>query len=454
MTRLRSRQQGVSLIEAVVAVGVMAFGMLALVGVQATLHGSSDLSRQRTEAMRIAQETMESYRGYAAMDGTADKIDYAEIQTLPRAAFGSADSAYDGRLNTTFFLTVTAPDVANSSRMRPVAVTVDWTDRNSQVQAVELRSLISGVPPELAGSFAIPPAREPWAAPLGRHRAIPPQAKALPNTGQSVFKPPQRGDHQVAWVFNNVTGLVTGVCEVDQASTTQSLTAEDVADCSNNTTAQLVSGFVRFAAGEPTVDMAEGETEAEAKARAKTKAEAKAKTEAEEPHGGTLNLDMVLTLTTAHPQAPDCFDDATRNAATAATRREVSYYCLVYSNDARTWAGRTRIAPRAFEDGAPWVIADTGAGNFKVCRYTPLVQDAGERNIDHPLDYTAAGSAPGAGLTNQNFLVMVAAVGIKDKEGNLVYAAVDCPTEVPPEGDLFNSNTRPHQTGIAPYDNP
>lgn len=420
MKRLRTRQQGVSLIEAVVAVGVMAFGMLALVGVQTTLHGSSDLSRQRTEAMRIAQETMESYRGYAAMDGTADKIDYAEIQTLPRAAFGSADSAYDGRLNTTFFLTVTAPDVANSSRMRPVAVTVDWTDRNSQVQAVELRSLISGVPPELAGSFAIPPAREPWAAPLGRHRAIPPQAKALPNTGQSVFKPPQRGDHQVAWVFNNVTGLVTGVCEVDEASTTQSLTAEDVADCSNNTTAQLVSGFVRFAAGEPTV------------------------AEAETPGGGTLNLSVVLSLSTQHPADPVCFDDASRNAATAAARREVSYYCLVYSNEARTWAGRTRIAPRAFEDGAPWVIA-AGAGNFKVCRYTRLAHDAldpdaGERNVDHPLDYTEAGSAAGDGLTHQNFLV--------------IGAAFACPTEVPAAGDLFNSNTRLHQTGIAPYDNP
>lgn len=425
MKRLRTGQQGVSLIEAVVAVGVMAFGMLALVGVQTTLHGSSDLARQRTEAMRIAQETMESYRGYAALDGTAGPgNDYAEIVPAARADFGAgADTAYDGRLNTTFSLTVTVPNVANSARMKPVAVTVDWTDRNNQFQAVELRSLISGVPPELAGSLAVPPARGPFAAPWGRHPSIPPQAKLLPGVGVSVFKPPQRGEHHVAWVFNNVSGLVTGVCDVAEESTTDTLTSRDVANCSNNTTAQLVSGFVRFAAGEPTV------------------------AEAEEPTGGALNLDMVLTLTSTHPQAPDCFDDATNNAATAATRREVSYFCLVYSNDARTWAGRTRIAPRAFAEGAPWVIADAGAANFKVCRYTRLAQDAldpdplaGERNIDHPLDYTAAGSAPGAGLTNQNFLVIGAAFG--------------CPTEVPPVGDPFNSNTRPHQTGIAPYTNP
>jgi len=439
MKRLRSRQQGVTLIEAVVAVGVMAFGMLALVGVQATLHGSSDLARQRTEAMRIAQETMEGYRGYAALDGTAGPgNDYAEIVPVARAAFGAASSPYDGRLNTTFSLTVTAPNVANSARMKPVAVTVDWTDRNNQFQAVELRSLISGVPPELAGSFAIPPARVPFAAPWGRHRSIPLQAQSLPGIGLSVFKPPQRGGDRVAWVFNNVTGLVTGVCDVDEASTTQSLTAEDVANCSQNTTAQLVGGFVRFAAGEPgPIDPPPAPPRP---------------TEAEEPTGGTLNLDVVLTLTTAHPQAPDCFDDATSDAATAATRREVSYYCLVYSNEARTWAGRTRIAPRGFENGAPWVIA-AAAANYKVCRYTrlahdALVLDAGERNVDHPLDYIAAGSAAGDGLTNQNFLVIA--------------AAFDCPTEVldPPDPDaqeadlLFNSNTRLHQSGVAPYTNP
>ncbi len=432
MKRLGARQQGVSLIEAVVAVGVMAFGMLALVGVQATLHGSSDLARQRTEAMRIAQETMEGYRSYAALDGPVDPdiFYYADIGTKARAAFGAgADTAYDGRLNTTFSLTITAPAVVNSARMQPVAVTVDWTDRNNQFQAVELRSLISGVPPELAGSLALPPARVAFAAPWGRHRSIPLQAQSLPGIGLSAFRPPQSGGRQVVWMFNNVTGLITGKCELDAARALDSLTDEEIGACSNNTTAQLVSGFVRFAAGEPTV------------------------AEAEEPTGGTLNLDMVLTLTTDHPQAPVCFDDATADAATAAARREVSYYCLVYSNEARTWAGRTRIAPRAFERGAAWVIANAavpGEDRRIVCRYTRLAHDALvldpdtgkplERNVEHPLDYLAAGSAPGDGLTNQNFLV--------------IGAAFACPTEAPAEGDLFNSNTLPHQTGVAPYTNP
>ncbi len=140
MTRRQAgRQRGVSLIEAVVALGVMAFGMLALVGVQATLRSSGDLARQRTEAMRIAQETLESYRAYPALAGTTGQVDFAEITTLARTAFVATGTALESRLNTTFYTTITAPTVTNTAAMKPVAVTVDWTDRSGQFQAVELR---------------------------------------------------------------------------------------------------------------------------------------------------------------------------------------------------------------------------------------------------------------------------------------------------------------------------
>jgi hypothetical protein len=410
-------QRGVSLIEAVVALAVMAFGMLALVGVQTTLRSSGDLGRQRTEAVRIAQETLENYRAYAAMAGTAGTVDFGEIVALDRAAVETEGTFLADRLNTTFFRTVTvAESGGDSPPQKSVRVTIDWTDRAGQFQAVQLGSFIAGLPPELAGALVIPPARSPSAAPGGRNQTIPLLAKALPNTGTSVFKPPQGAGGTVAWVFNNTTGLITGICTVAAGSTTETLTAADVAGCSNNTAAQLISGFVRFANGVPTV------------------------AEAELPSGGTLNLDVVLSLTSLYPSPPVCFDDSVDDAGVAATRRAVSYYCLMYSNAAGTFAGRARIRPLGFGVAAPWTIADVGAGNYKVCRYTPLDADAGPRNIDHPLDYTAAGSRPKASLTNQNFLVI---------------AAVDnCPTEVPAAGDYFNSNTRLHQNGSATYDNP
>lgn len=410
MMRRQARQQGVSLIEAVVALGVMAFGMLALVGVQATLRGSGDLARQRTEAMRIAQETMESYRAYSALSGTAGQLDFGEITTVSRAAFVPTGTALEDRLNTTFYTTITAPTVTNSAAMKPVAVTVDWTDRSNQFQAVELRSLIAGVPPELSGSLALPPSRDPFAAPRGRHRNVPLGAFSLPSTELSVFKPPQGPGGTVAWVFNNVTGILTGICTVSASSTSETIAAADVSSCSNNTTAQLVSGYIRFAGSGSTV------------------------AEAENPTGNIRNLDVVFGLYPAgtYSTPPECFDDATDTTGTLRTGSEVSYYCVVYSNAARSLVGRTRIAPRVYGLGTAWTIG-TGSTDFKVCRYTPLNTQTGTRNIDHPMDYTAAGSRAGASLSNQNFLV--------------VAGTDDCPSE-DPLADLFSSNTLVHQDNV------
>jgi Tfp pilus assembly protein PilV len=415
MMRRQAGQRGVSLIEAIVALGVMAFGMLALVGVQATLRGSSDLARQRTEAMRIAQETMESYRAYNALAGTAGELDFSEITTLTRAAFVPTGTALEDRLNTTFYTTITAPTVANSAAMKPVAVTVDWTDRSNQFQAVELRSLIAGVPPELSGSLALPPSRDPFAAPRGRHRNVPLAAFSLPGTELSVFKPPQGPGGTVAWVFNNLTGLVTGVCTVSASSTSETITATDVASCSSNTTGQLVSGYVRFAGAGALL------------------------AEAENPTGSVKNLDVVFGLypTGTYSSPPECFDDATDDAGVLRAGSEVTYYCLIYSNTARSLEGRTRVIPRDYLSTPAWTIG-TGSTDFKICRYTPLDSETGTRNIDHPLDYTAAGSRPGASLSNQNFLVI---------------AGVDaCPVEYPLT-DFFSSNTLVHQDGAA-YPNP
>ncbi|MDP2008239.1 MAG: hypothetical protein Q8K45_21415 [Rubrivivax sp.] len=423
MMHRRTGQRGVSLIEAVVALGVMAFGMLALVGVQATLRGSGDLSRQRSEAVRIAQETMENYRGYAALAGTSGEIDFAEIVTITRTAVDPADTALEGRLSTTFSSTITAPVLTNSAAMKPVAVTIDWQDRNGQFQSVELRSLVAGVPPELAGSLVLPPSREAFAGPGARHRNVPISAMTLPGVGLSVFKPPRRVSGEVAWIFNNLTGLVTRLCDVDAASTNESLaaslTTSDLAACTS-VTAQLLSGYVRFANGNPTA------------------------AEAESPTGGTLNLNVALHLTsTGHPSPQTtCFDDATNNNVTAGDRREVVYNCLIYSNTARTWSGRLVIEPRDFLNGFEWDIANSaGTSNYKVCRYTPLSTDVDpeDRNVNHPLTYTTTGSAAGAGLTNQNYLVIA--------------AEYTCPTETSTDGDLFNANTLLHQNGTATYFN-
>src|SRR5687768_8847406 len=58
------RLQGFALIEAMVAGLVMAFGMLAIIGLQLSLSRNADFAKSRTEATRLAQEQMEELRSY------------------------------------------------------------------------------------------------------------------------------------------------------------------------------------------------------------------------------------------------------------------------------------------------------------------------------------------------------------------------------------------------------
>lgn len=408
----RCSPRGVSLIEAICALGVMAFGMLAVVGVQVTLRSNADISKQRTEATRLAQRGMENSRGFGQLTANAGNalVEYDEvISTIGAAIVG---------LNAEYTPSRTVP-ADTYPRLKTVVSSVGWTDRSGVAQTVQLYSAIAGISPEVAASLTLPQQSGATLQARGRNPTIPLQAKDL-GSGTSVFVPPQPAMGTVAWVFNNFSGLITGVCNVAAGSTTASLVAADVATCSANTTAQLVSGYLRFAstALQPTA------------------------AEAEAPTFSVLNLNMVLVLTSVGHPAPgsSCFDDSTSDAAVSAGREIVSYFCAVYSNADFTWAGRTRVAPLAMGAGVPWVIAATGAANYKVCRYTTMAGDVGISNAHHPLDYTAAGSKPKASLTNQNFLV--------------ISAAHICPADVASAGDFVNSNTRLHQDSSATYNNP
>jgi Tfp pilus assembly protein PilV len=412
-------RRGVSLIEAICALGVMAFGMLAVVGVQATLRSNADVSKQRSEATRLAQQGMERSRGFGQLAGIAANafVEYDEIISVIELPVPGINASYIPTRN------VAAP---RYPRLKTVTSSVSWIDRAGVTQTVQLNSAIAGISPEVAASMALPQQSGVMLQAVGRSSSVPLLAKDLSGTGTSVFVPPQAAAGTVAWVFNNFSGLITGVCNLAAGVTTATVLAADVAACSNNTTAQLVSGYVRFAstAAQPTP------------------------AEAESPSASTLNLDMVLELTSVGHPGPGatCFDDSSGDVAVAATRQVVTYFCAVFSNLNFTWAGRTRIAPRAMNAGVPWLIAAAvgppplPAVAYKICRYSPLAVDVGSKNSDHPLDYTVAGSKAKAALVNQNFLV--------------ISAAHVCPTDIANAGDFVNSNTLLHQDGSVAYNNP
>lgn len=408
----RPVRAGTSLVEALVAMAVMAFGMLAVVAVQSTLRLNADIARQRSEAVRIAQQSMEAARSYSVIETTAGHAAFADIANV------TDQEVTGGTTNTTFLLSRTVVARSGPDR-KELTIRVAWTDRAGQPQQIELTSVIGANDPLVARALGAAPSGIPPLQPMGRHPAIPPQAVVI-DGGSSVFKPPGVGGapSTVAWVFDNATGVVVGVC--NGVTTAQpDLTAADVSDCSNNANAQLLSGFVRFSTGllQPTA------------------------ANAENPASTAFNLTIGLALSsTGHP-TPDhaCYAAAPTSATNAIT--SVAYYCAIFSNAARVWSGTSTIVPLAFEDPTgsyPWVIATDAADpswfHFRVCRYTTATSDAQVvPNEDHPRSYHDVSSLQP--LVNQNFLVIRAGNGLQP---------FGCPTDGPADpasGDLVNSNT-------------
>jgi Tfp pilus assembly protein PilV len=417
MARARAAARGVSLVEAIVAMAVMAFGMLAIVGLQSTLRLNSDVAKQRSEAVRIAQEAIEQWRAYTTMAAVAGETAYDDIDTTATA------NVVGYTTNTAYTLTRTVNEEFGGS-LKALQVVVDWADRAGQAQRVELDTVIARSDPGLSGALSTKPVGYPVRLPLGRNPAIPAGADQREG-GKSIFIPPGPGGG-VLWVFNNLTGVIVGVCNTVVTGQDQ-VTNADAQSCVDSTTriGLPLRGFVRFSTGETQPTAAN----------------------AEDPKSTARNLAVALALTsTGHP-IPDhaCYADAPLSAST--TRTDVPYFCAIFFNLGAVplWSGISTLTPLAFlepEGDVTWALAadaaDATATSYRICRYTPATSDSQPiPNQWHPRTYSDVSVLQP--LTNQNFLVIRAGNGTQP---------FTCPTDVPADptaGDFVNSNTLPHQ---------
>lgn len=411
MHRSPFRSQGVSLIEALVALAVMGFGMLGIVALQMSLRSNSDHSRQQAEAMHIASDYLERARAYSviATDPLGGKQAYDDIADEGPISIAGINATYSREVS-----------VRNSADLayKTVQVRVSWSDRAGAAQQLELASLIHRTPPELAGSLILPSAEGfNGSGPGGRHWSIPAAAVDIAGN-KSEFAPP--GGGTVRWIFDRTSGLVVQHCEFGSCA---------------NISGRLLHGFIDFATTptQPTV------------------------MDAENPPGTALP-GVSITVNQSAPTgaaAPECHVDALSTVAS-------EYFCLVQvttpTGPSSRWSGRSLLA------GIPLAssVSDPSAASFRVCRYTPVqgcdpaVGDtiwgaAGQaahctgasptpwrpmRNSDHPLDYSAVGES----LVNQNFLV------IRAGDGTVIF---DCPAD-DPSTPFINGNTRLHQPQPIP----
>ena len=405
MKKLRTPVRGVVLIEALVALLIVTFGIIALGGLQATLTRGADLARQRGDALRIASSRMESLRTYSQFSGSDNS--FTGIQTVPESSIEVDQTGS----NTDFSLTSTIATSDGNKLpsdydgiLKAVRVHVGWKDRAGDAQHITLVSFISGADPAL-GFVLTQAADASLRAVASRNPGMPPSAKDL-GGGKSVYKP--AGPSTVALVFNNVTGVITSKCTVPLSSSTNSLQETDLTVCTMGLNGYLLSGTVGFNMNSPLTSDA-----------------------AVSPAQPSLTLQLWLTsthhaLTTSY----ECYSDAPATPDPFQTR--VRYDCVVYPNSdtPSIWSGYLDIAGLSF----------TGTNATRVCRYSADYDgDLIIGNAEHPLQYQkVAGN-----LLNQNFLVVSANVSCP--AGHAVNAAL---------GHFTNTATVNHQDPTTPSHRP
>ncbi|TDP74953.1 type IV pilus modification PilV family protein [Roseateles toxinivorans] len=376
-------QAGISLIEALVALAVMAFGLLGVVGLQATMRQNVDVSKQRSEAVRLAQESIETARGFSVL--VAPEPEEGATALRSYATLAERDSPNTGYTTNTEYTVTRTVTATAEPRLTSLLVEVSWTDRLGDRQKVHLNTAIAGISPETAGSLGLTPVNgKPMRQPLGRHAAIPAAAVDASDKRSSTFAPAAG----VAWVFNNASGMITAICVPTLVCTPAN--------------ALLLSGFVVYAAA-PTP------------------------AEAETPTATAIGVDLQVVTTAPTAANVACYSQAYSNF--------IAYFCALPVEPTSTpplaWSGRLELISSVALPIAT-TVTEVSAAKYRVCRYTPTASDTPPNgNIGHPLNYSLVDGP----LTQQNFLVIRAGDGA---------TALSCPAD-DTGTPYINGNTWQHQ---------
>jgi Tfp pilus assembly protein PilV len=145
-TPLRTAQRGTSLLEALIAFLVLSLGMIAIARLQGHLRLDADVARQRSEAVRLAQEDMEALRGFATIGAAPGTRSFDAIASGSRSVDGGTSYRIDRQIT-----------VGDTPQAKSASITVSWTDRSGSPQQVALHSIIAGSDPALSAALALAP---------------------------------------------------------------------------------------------------------------------------------------------------------------------------------------------------------------------------------------------------------------------------------------------------------
>jgi type IV pilus modification protein PilV len=335
--------RGFTLVEVLVALIVLAFGMMALAGFQTTLSANSDLAKQRTEATRLAQEKLEELRSFEQIASATGKFAYADLSTGNDTPATTSNTAYAR----SWVFSGSAADA-----WRSTTVSVAWTDRGGEAHTVRLESVIARTETADVGALSLPTVhggilRRPQRRDLG-----------VPVPALSIGGGRSTAAFGAQWmVFADNTGEVTALC-----ATQPTFGQTDFSGCTP-LTGYLLAGFINDGAIDSVASFA-----------------------------WTPDDSTTLTATQHVVGTPSCIVEPARdpnNVAGPTLPDFLFYTCLIQPSDhdsdsatPRVWTGRLSIRPLP-------------SGSQKVCRFDGNGTDgAGVYNL-----------VPRS-LDNQNYLVL------------------------------------------------
>ncbi len=391
---MRSRQtfhsqRGTTLLEGLVAFLVLSLGMLSVVRVQTQMRVNSDVARQRSEAVRIAQEEVEKMRAFSTIAVRAGASAFASLAS----GTTNVDAGEPSASNADYVLTreVSAADAPASKN---ATVTVAWDDRTGTRQQVVLSTLIAGHDPAYSGALKLLAVPKPVRGVRSRSVWIPLDAKDLGNAS-SAYKPVAGANE--ALLFDNTSGNVSARCTVlDANASNASLSAAMLGSC-EAMQGYLLSGVVRFSSALSPDPAAANDVPLALSMSVAMDAGAPAPLCRSEARKTVSYSVAGAALTEAVPIAASPASVGAANWVETG-ERYLAYHCVVApAATGGAWAGRASIVPSGWSIGA-------GSSERRVCRFSADLDASGaiDNNLEHPDSYSAVSTS----LTNQNFLVI------------------------------------------------
>lgn len=158
----QTKQSGFSLIEVLIAISVLAVGLIAMARFQATVLQGSSLARERSEAVALAEQKIEQLRNYRDAINTTTALDYSEIAASCATGSGTVENSVYSNSgtsgNTVYTRTCTSAAPVNSGNYSytQVTVRVTWTRPGATAGTdaqITLVSIITNANPRHSGKL-------------------------------------------------------------------------------------------------------------------------------------------------------------------------------------------------------------------------------------------------------------------------------------------------------------